>query len=321
MSLGVKTEFFFKTLKAELNSVTPVSIDAMPILQLRKDNENAFMKYSGPLPAEISSNDFVRSDLKLSSSIVVPLVTYTPAEYSSSVDPTVMFFYGSGFVINLLSAHFPGIATFAHKAKCKVIAIDYPLAPELNCVEILNIVYDTFYYIITHAEEFDINSDNLSLVGYSSGGNLATGIIYRGIIENENFPIRRLVLLNPWLDLSFEIHNHNPFVDAQNLDEMLSTEALIYLASLYMGSHDPKFPLVSPIFMDSESLSKFPSTFILSAQYDRLRGTVHTFSEKLSKAGAKVTEKIFSGQTHNFFIARAVMCDGEDPSEYIGEIL
>ena len=46
----------------------------------------------------------------------------------------------------------------------------------------------------------------------------------------------------------------------------------------------------------------------------------HLFAKKLRNAGAHVTEEILDGQTHNYFIARAVMGDGKDPSEYLAQL-
>lgn len=335
MTLGKNTAAFLADLAKQLSAMPP--IETIPIDQLRADNREAFEVFAGELPTGVQDKDFKKFNINISSTGAststkkdaleskISIISYTPKDYNSEQDPTLIFLYGSGFVIDIIKAHYPSIATMANMARCKVLAIDYPLAPECNALQLPSLIYKTVCYLLTPlvAREHEINLNNLFLMGYSSGGNLAAGMIYRSILESNLLPIKSLILLNPWLDLSFEIHKNNPYILDQERDSMLTTEVLEYLASLYLAGTgvSPESPMVSPIFIEAAYLRRFPETHILSAQYDRLRGDAATFKNNLESAGVKVSEKIFLGQIHNCFVARGVFNDGENPAEYVAAIV
>lgn len=335
MTLGKNTTAFLADLVKQSSSMPP--IETIPIDQLRADNHEAFRVFAGKLPMGVKDEDFKKFNINISSASArnrtkkdaleskISIISYTPKGYNSEQDPTLIFLYGSGFVIDIIKAHYPSIATVANLAKCKVLAIDYPLAPECNALKLPSLLYKTVCCLLTPsiAKKYEINLSNLFLMGYSSGGNLAAGVIYKSILESNLLPIKSLILLNPWLDLSFQVHKNNPYVIYQEKDTMLTTEVLEYLASLYLSNTgvSPKSPMVSPIFIKKEYLRRFPETHILSAQYDRLRGNASIFKNYLDSAGVEVSEKVFSGQIHNCFIARAVLNDGENPAKTVAAIV
>ncbi len=318
MGLGKNTIAFFEKLQRDMEAAPPPPIENIPIDELRSGCATAFAEYAGPLPDGVAPQDFTPSQLPLKNDLNVPVITYTPNSFRKKEDDTAIFFHGGGFVTNLLNAHMPGIATMANQANCKVIAIDYPLAPEFKAKQVTEICYEAVNYLFEHSEELDLNSSKITIVGYSSGANLVAGIVNRSRLDSIiNF--KQQILMSPWLDLSFSIHKDNPFLSYQEQDQMQTTEALEYFTTLYIGTESPKAPHISPVF--EPDLSDLPPTTIIMPEYDRLRGTAEFYAERLKDAGVSVKRIVCDGQTHNFFICRAVMDDGVNPAEEIAQAI
>ncbi len=315
MTLGPKTQAFFEQLAAEAKANPAPAFETIPLDDLRAATIAAFEKYAEPLPSGVREEDFVSSIIE-----ELPCVTYTPSKYNSANDATLIFFFGSAFVFDILRAHYSSFAKIANESNCKIIAFHYPFAPEYKSQAINEAIFSAVNTVVANAEKLDINPKKIDVAGYSSGGNLAAQLVYRYIKSGCFMPFRQLILINPWLDFSFKIHNSNPFVDKQNQDKLLTTEALQYCASLYLEKNqDSSAPEVSSIFIEKKILVQFPPVWIISAEYDRLRGTADYFARQLEKAGVLKEELIVPGQTHNFFISRAVLGDGVDPALLIAE--
>ena len=301
MTLGPKTQAFFEQLAAEAKANPAPAFETIPLDDLRAATIAAFEKYAEPLPSGVREEDFVSSIIE-----ELPCVTYTPSKYNSANDATLIFFFGSAFVFDILRAHYSSFAKIANESNCKIIAFHYPFAPEYKSQAINEAIFSAVNTVVANAEKLDINPKKIDVAGYSSGGNLAAQLVYRYIKSGCFMPFRQLILINPWLDFSFKIHNSNPFVDKQNQDKQSQNKQ----------NQDKQ---VSSIFIEKKILVQFPPVWIISAEYDRLRGTADYFARQLEKAGVLKEELIVPGQTHNFFISRAVLGDGVDPALLIAE--
>ena len=175
--------------------------------------------------------------------------------------------------------------------------------------------------IFEDADAFNVNREKISILGYSSGANISTNLVRMGI-DQGTFHFNQQILLSPWLDLSFSVHDNNPFTEQQDKDKMLTTETLKYLATLCLKDSDnPRSAPTSPLF--ETNFKGFPRTTVMSPEFDCVTGTAHAYVEKLERAGVEAKLLKFPGQTHNFFIARrpGVMDDGDNPADTVARVL
>ena len=243
---------------------------------------------------------------------------YTLENFDSDINSSVIFFQGNGFLFDMLDAHLPGFARMANTANCQVIGIDTPLAPEHTAQEINDLSYAVVRYIFQHAEQLGANPENIILAGYSAGGNLVANIASKAR-HDRMLNIQQLLLLSPSLDLSLETRRDSPYAGYQNKDESVSVERIRQVVKLYYQDNDPKTPLISPMF--EKDLMNMPATTIVLAEFDGARGDGHAYAEKLEAVDVPVKVIICEGQTHNYFIARAVMGDQPDPAIVMGKAL
>lgn len=312
MQVAPKTRAFFDRLKKEAaeNPGQP-SIEQVPLDVLRKATIELFREYAGSFPDGVSAKSFQDYAFDLPCDASIHVKVYTPESFDPFSGSSVIFFQGNGFLFDVLDAHLPGFARMAMLANCQVIGVDTPLAPEHSAQEINNISYETVRYVYQNADRLGVNSENIILGGYSSGGNLVANIINR-LQQSKEIQIKHQLLMSPSLDLSLQTHANNPFLKYQNLDESVSTAALEYVVKTYYQDNDPRDPLISPMFQ--KDLSGLPPTTIVLAEFDGARGDGEVYAKKLKEAGTSVEVLICEGQTHNYFIARGVMGDEPDPA-------
>ena len=317
MPLGPATKAFFEKIASQPPAKT---IPEMTIDELRDANIAAFNQFCGPLPDGATPDDFKKSSVVLSDDTSIPLVTFTPLNYDRETSGCILFFYGGGFAMPMLQSHYPAIATLANSCGAKVIAIDYLTTPEYSIQTVRDSAYESVKVIFSHADEYDINRMNVSIFGYSSGGNLAASIVNRSC-ESGDFQFTKQILLNPWLDLSFTINNPIFSVFEQD-DKMLTGKIIRDLAKTFClrESDNPLSPEISPFF--AQTPVNLPHTTIITSEFDTFRGTTEEFFKKLKASGCANVEKVvLSGQTHNCLIARAVIGDGDNPAELAGKII
>jgi len=79
--------------------------------------------------------------------------------------------------------------------------------------------------------------------------------------------------------------------------------------------NDPRLDLVNA------NLAGLPPVIIINAEIDPLRSDGEMLETALKEAGVKVTRKLYSGVTHEFFGMAAVVGKAKDAQEYAGKEL
>ncbi len=319
MSLCLKTKLEFDRLKEIAKNSPQIPLAQIPLEDIRQLNYTIFAEYSAGLPNGITREDFIYKELNIDNKIV-PLHIYNPKHYGETNLPTVVFFQGSGFTINLLEVHLAPCATIAQKTGCQVIVVDYPLAPEHTAEEITLISYKVTKYLYDNHIEFNIDPTRFIIAGSSAGATISASIVNRSLDNNQEIKFAKQILISPCVDLTLKIYDNNPYQDYQNEDFMLGSEAVHYLINTYLSNgSDPKSPYISPYYQ--ENLNDMPDTTIIVAEYDGLRGDAEAYYQKLLNSKVKVNKIVCIGQTHNYIVCRKVFSDGEDPALIIANLI
>lgn len=316
MPLGLNTKIFFDKLKSDPRP--PIKMGDLSIEEFRRACNDGFSQYSAGLPTGVKESDFVEHFLTLDSGYLFRVQIYTPPSIAiNAVVPTIIYFHGGGFCLNL-NIHQGPCALMANISKCRIIAFDYPLAPEYNAKQILDISYEAVSFLYEHAAIYNIDRDALIVVGCSSGGALAALVVNRSI-GSSDLNIFQQILISPLVDLTLQTHKHNPYLEFQKEDILLTEDALQYFVSTFVQNTDPKSPEVSPLFQ--RDFSRLPETLILVGEYDALRADGAIYAECIRKSGQIIDLITCEGQTHNFNSCRAVLNDGDDPAKLAAQYI
>ena len=212
---------------------------------------------------------------------------------TDEVRPLVVNIHGSGFTLGSAAMDDAFMNQFVEECGCKVVSIDYALAPESMFPVALEQCYATVLYAQQHADELKIDPNRIALMGHSAGGNFCAGI---GILNGrrKELDIKGLVLDYPPCDVATDAFD-KPLPKGCIPPQM----ARIFDAA-YRKPEDAKNPLISPIFATEEEISSFPRTLVITAEQDSLAGEAQTFAEHLKTAGVSVQTRHIEGVPHAF---------------------
>lgn len=186
----------------------------------------------------------------------------------------IFYLHGGAYVCGPNQFHWPMLAKLSRLTGTAVVVVRYGLAPEHPFPASINDA-------MTAYRHFQGQYADICILGDSAGGGLALATALK--IKAEGLPLpSRLVLLSPWLDITLS----NPEIAAmKNRDRFLAARALALVGALYAAGHDPKDPLLSPIFGD---LAGLPPTLLFIGTAEILLPDCRKLKEKAEAAGVKI---------------------------------
>ncbi|WP_314587840.1 alpha/beta hydrolase [Paenibacillus terrigena] len=221
--------------------------------------------------------------------------------------PLMVFMHGGGWIGGSIDAVHDYCKAVADQADCVVLSVDYHLAPEAPFPEGLEDSYAAVKWGVEHAEELNIDVDNVIVSGDSAGGNYSA-IISILARDRTEFHISRQILLYPATDLSVMAS------DMTNKSERAFGEAIL---EMYLKkSKEPlDSPLVSP--MHCQDHTKLPDALIVVGDLDFLKDSSLAYANKLKDAGNKVQFSLYKNTRHAFIDSTGNCKQAED---FIGEV-
>lgn len=178
----------------------------------------------------------------------------------------------------------------ADRADCVVISVDYHLAPEAPYPEGLEDSYAALKWGVEHAEELNIDKENVIVSGDSAGGNYSAvlSIMAR---DRGDFRISKQILLYPATDLS-EMES-----GGKNKTERAFAETLI---EMYLKETEGtvRTPHVSPIFCENHA--NLPDALIVVGDLDFLKESSLSYAKKLEESGNNVHFSLYKNTRHAF---------------------
>ncbi|MGM9594544.1 MAG: alpha/beta hydrolase [Candidatus Onthomonas sp.] len=210
-----------------------------------------------------------------------------------AVKPVFFDMHGGGFILMNADADGKMCAAFAKGADCKVISIDYALAPENPFPTAVHQIYAVVKEIHAHAEQYGVDPNRMAIGGHSAGGNLAAAASILAGRRGE-FSFRCQVLDFPPLDLVTSPYE-KPCPKGAIKPETAEEYDLCYVTA---GQRSD--PLVSPVCSNAEELQKQPPSLFILAGHDSLHGEGLRYSQMLEQAGVPVECHEFPEEPHGF---------------------
>lgn len=214
-----------------------------------------------------------------------PVMHLTPKSGAGS--PRLVYLYGGAYISPMLTVHWTIINTLIRLSGVSVTVPQYGLAPEHtvdDAYELLDAIFDDLV---------ETPGTRVFLAGDSSGGALALGQAIR-LRDAGKPPPAGVILISPWLDATMS----NPKVSAlEPKDRMLGRAGLVEAGRWWAGNHDPRLPLVSPIFGDLASL---PPVHICQGAWDLFAADAQDVTEKIRAAGGEADLRLYADAFHVF---------------------
>jgi acetyl esterase/lipase len=221
--------------------------------------------------------------------------SYTPIDAAEAPLPALLYFHGGGFVIGDLDTHDGLCRLLANASGCRVISVEYRLAPEHKFPAAVEDACAAACWVADHARALGIDPGRIAIGGDSAGANLAAVVCQ--LAKQAGGPKLALqLLLYPATDSAAETASRRALAEGY----LLEKKSMDWFFQQYVEpGTDPKDPRLSPLL--APDLSGLPPAHIHTAEFDPLRDEGKAYAEKLAAAGVKVEYVCHPGMIHHFF--------------------
>jgi epsilon-lactone hydrolase len=253
---------------------------------------------------------YLRFCSKLDITVEPIFIGHIPAFWISasgvSKDHAILFFHGGGFMVGSTADHLDLCGKLSCSAGCRVLSIDYRLAPEHIFPAALDDCVASYLWLI----ETEINPSRVIPVGISAGGNLILSMFMKLRSRGVSLP-GAAVCISPAVDISSREDAGERSIDK----DWISKRDLEFLRRIYLLNHDPKDPFVSPVYGD---LHGFPPIFVQAGTHETLFDDISAFVEKARGAAVDVTFDTWEGMFHCWQIFSSMLPEGQRAIDDIG---
>jgi epsilon-lactone hydrolase len=212
----------------------------------------------------------------------------SPAD--APLDKAILYFHGGGFRIGSVASHRDLIAQIAVASGCRVLAINYRLAPEHRFPAALDDALAAYGWMLGQG----LTPGNVAFAGDSAGGNLVLAAMLALRERGLPLPIAA-VLMSPWTDLAA---TGTSYVTRAEVDPIHQRPMILALAKNYLGGQgDPCDPLVSPLYAD---LAGLPPLLIQVGDRETVLDDSVMFADLARAAGVDVHLEVWDGMIHVF---------------------
>ncbi|MGC6091859.1 alpha/beta hydrolase [Enterobacter hormaechei] len=208
--------------------------------------------------------------------------------------PAAIYYHGGCFISGGFDTHDNQLRQLAYYGNCRVIAIQYRLAPEHTFPAAHDDAERGANLVWQYADELGVDKNRLTLCGDSAGGHLALVTALRLKVKRLWQPAQ-LILIYPMLDAtaSFESYTLN------GMDYVITRDTLLSGYEIYLAGADLQHPEASPLWR--EDFSGLPAVHIVTAEYDPLCDEGEALFQRLTEQGVKCTAQQWRGVIHGFF--------------------
>lgn len=212
----------------------------------------------------------------------------------------ILYLHGGAYLAGSLQTHRHLGAALAGAAGVRLLLPEYRLAPEHRfpaAVDDALIVYE-------HLLEAGYSPAEIALAGDSAGGGLVFALLLRLAAGGRPRPGCALGF-SPWVDMT----GSQPSLtrNAQR-DVLLPARRLPEVVGFYLGEHDPRDPLASPLFGDWRDP---PPVLIMASRSEILLDEAVALADALRRGGGDVRLELWRGLPHAWPLFAGVLPEAD----------
>jgi acetyl esterase len=231
----------------------------------------------------------------------LPIRLYAPPGATEGLSPGLVFFHGGGWVAGSLDTHDGLCRRLCEAAGCRIVSLDYRLAPEhpfpaalMDCLLAVN-------WVANHAASLGLDRTRLAVGGDSAGGGLAAAVCQIAR-DAGGPPIALQLLICPILDVGRRSGSRQTFGEGHFITQAAFLRDLADYVPEGAALDDPR---LSPLH--AAGLRGLPPALLHTAEFDPFRDEGEVYAEALRAAGVDVVAARHPGMIHYFYVlARAI---------------
>lgn len=208
--------------------------------------------------------------------------------------PCVIYYHGGCFVSGGFATHDNQLRQLAFYSGCRVIAVQYRLAPEHTFPAAHDDAESGANIIWKYAEELGVDRNRITLAGDSAGGHLPLVTALRLKAARQWQPAQ-LILIYPMLDATASFTSYI----SNGQDYIITRDTLLSGYELYLPHTDSQHPEASPLWRDD--LTDLAPVHIITAEFDPLRDEGEALYQRLQEQRMDCSCQRYLGVIHGFF--------------------
>ncbi len=227
----------------------------------------------------------------------IELLILSPKE-ETSVMPCLVYYHGGGFIFGGSFHHYNIARTYAKGARCKLIFVQYRLAPKHPHPIPSEDCYAALRWTFDNASALNVDTRRIAVGGDSAGGALAAAVCQMARDRDTTLP-RFQLLIYPVTDRRMQTESNRIFTDTP----MWSSKYSKKMWRAYTPDDNaPDLAYASP--MEAASLAGLPPAYVETAEFDCLRDEGIAYADALCAAGVAITRHSTVGTIHGFDIVK-----------------
>jgi monoterpene epsilon-lactone hydrolase len=219
----------------------------------------------------------------------------------------ILYLHGGCYATGSVETHRDLITRLSIAAATRVLGLNYRLAPVHPFPAAVEDTAAAYRWLL----KLGIEPARIALVGDSAGAGLALAATIT--LRDAGMPIPgALVCLSPWVDLA--VAGESMRTKAGE-DPIVSREMLLGWGKLYLGGHDPRTPLASPLYAD---LHGIPPTLIQVGSAEVLLDDATRLAARAAAAGVETTLEAWPEMIHVWHTFAPILPEARDAIARIG---
>ena len=210
--------------------------------------------------------------------------------------PCLVNYHGGGFVFPASPQHYSLAREYARRARCKVLFVDYRLAPKYSFPTAPEDCFAAYSWVLDHAGELGIDPARAAVAGDSAGGELSAVICLMAEERGVTVPCGQM-LIYPATGAGRETDSMKQYTDTPMCN---SRDYDKYVKFYLPDPADEENVYAAPI--KAESLACMPAAYIETAEFDCLRDDGILYAQRLRQFGVPVELNNTKGTMHGFDI-------------------
>ncbi|WP_040841396.1 alpha/beta hydrolase [Nocardia brevicatena] len=237
----------------------------------------------------------------------VPILSVTAK--GAARDKVLVWFHGGGYSMGSARGFQDLGHTLSRAAGVTVVLVDYRLAPE----NAFPAAIDDGAAVLT-ALVSEYGTGNIVVGGDSAGGGLALATLTVLRDKGELLPASA-VFISPLLDLTASGASVDEF---DGKDIAVSRGSILNISGAYLQGHDPKDPLVSPLFGDLRAL---PPALFMVGSGEVLLDDSRRAAAAITAAGGAASVSVYDDMVHVWPLFSAILPEGIQAADEAGSFI
>ena len=237
-----------------------------------------------------------------------------PAEWiwapGADTAAVMLYLHGGGYVLGSMRTHRVMLAHLARACQCKVLGLEYRLAPENPFPAPVDDTLAAYRWLL--AQGYDHRK--IVLAGDSAGGGLVVAAMVAMRYVGEPLPAAG-VCLSPWVDMEAAGHS---FITNAASDPSVAKDRILRMAGLYLAGKSPQAPLASPMHADLRGL---PPLCVQVGSIETLLDDARALTERAQAAGVSVELEVWEDMPHVWQHFASMLPEAQQAIAHIGEFV